>query len=117
MGFFSDLKEDLSQAVNELMPEDEKSKTDESADESAVSLDEMLKNIDEFQLPEEKEAESQEAGQSEATVPEVQEESDAEMEKLLEELLGQSPDGEQEPQEETVQTENRHEKSIEYCGI
>ena len=23
MGFFSDLKEDLSQAVNELMPEDE----------------------------------------------------------------------------------------------
>lgn len=53
MGFFSDLKEDLSQAVNELMPEDERNKANEPADESEISLDEMLKNIDNIQLDEE----------------------------------------------------------------
>mgnify|MGYP000392793120 CR=1 FL=1 len=38
MGFFSDLKEDLSQAVNELMPEEEQIKADNR------SIDEMLEN-------------------------------------------------------------------------
>ena len=52
MGFFSDLKEDLSQAVNELIPEDEKIRTgEETAQEPPVSLDEMLKNIDYVRLP------------------------------------------------------------------
>ena len=47
MGFFSDLKEDLSQAVNELIPEDEQIKTGEEPEAAPeVSLDEMLKNID-----------------------------------------------------------------------
>lgn len=45
MGFFSDLKEDLSQAVNELMP-------DEEADDS-ISLDAMLEKIDDIKIPEE----------------------------------------------------------------
>lgn len=45
MGFFSDLKEDLSQAVNELMPEEEQIKTDNR------SIDEMLENIDKISLP------------------------------------------------------------------
>lgn len=72
MGFFADLKEDLSQAVNELMPQEqlteaEEAKADEVQSEtekkdtggenaldfaSEISLDEMLKNIDEFRLPE-----------------------------------------------------------------
>lgn len=52
MGFFSDLKEDLSQAVNELIPEEEQIRTrEEQAEKTEVSLDEMLKNIDDFQLP------------------------------------------------------------------
>lgn len=80
MGFFSDLKEDLSQAVNELMPEDETLKADEptAPDESGVSLEEMLKNIDEYRLPEEMETEAvqTEAVQSE---PEVQEDVEAVM--------------------------------------
>lgn len=50
MGFFSDLKEDLSQAVNELMPEEE---TDES-----ISLDAMLENIDDIKIPEEMQEDS-----------------------------------------------------------
>lgn len=45
MGFFSDLKEDLSQAVNELMPEAEQIKADNR------SIDEMLENIDKISLP------------------------------------------------------------------
>ncbi len=49
MGFFSDLKEDLSQAVNELIPEEAEK---EQKDESDVSLDEMLKNIDTIALEE-----------------------------------------------------------------
>ncbi len=52
MGFFSDLKEDLSQAVNELMPDEEQKGTDVKKEE-ALSLDEMLKNIDSIELPEE----------------------------------------------------------------
>ena len=52
MGFFSDLKEDLSQAVNELIPEDEQAKNVDSTETTdTVSLDEMLKNIDDIQLP------------------------------------------------------------------
>lgn len=65
MGFFSDLKEDLSQAVNELMPEDEKRKAEEPTEAPELSLDEMLKNIDEIPFPEELEAELSEGAQSE----------------------------------------------------
>lgn len=52
MGFFSDLKEDLSQAVNELMPNEEQEITKKEQEEAEVSLDEMLQNIDAIQLDE-----------------------------------------------------------------
>ena len=79
MGFFSDLKEDLSQAVNELMPEEdlnqaaaggtkeqqpENTKKEEVRDaqpaaEETLSdnaaLEEMLKNLDTIEIPQEKE--------------------------------------------------------------
>lgn len=87
MGFFSDLKEDLSQAVNELMPdeetevikgaeaaaqEDDLKEAEAAADahgiqeafsvggtaDEGMSLDEMLQNIDSIQLPEDTEEES-----------------------------------------------------------
>ncbi len=80
MGFFSDLKEDLSQAVNELMPEElMEQPADEMVEEAAgdsamqeteasaaaadefsldISLEEMLKNIDDIQISEEPEAET-----------------------------------------------------------
>lgn len=60
MGFFSDLKQDLSQAVNELMPAektgDEEVQTEERTPADTVeevSLEEMLQNIDSIELPEE----------------------------------------------------------------
>ena len=64
MGFFSDLKEDLSQAVNELMPEElavEQESSMEVVEEPVnevaadLSLEEMLKNIDDIQIPQEME--------------------------------------------------------------
>ena len=81
MGFFADLKEDLSQAVSELMPqeqliEDEEVKSEEVKSEaeekgtdnknmldfeSEISLEEMLKNIDEFCLPEDETSLGEEA--------------------------------------------------------
>lgn len=41
MGFFSDLKEDLSQAVNELMPEETPSQ-----EEGFGDINEMLDRVD-----------------------------------------------------------------------
>lgn len=58
MGFFSDLKDDLSQAVNELLPEEEQNAAEENPDENAISLDEMLQNIDAVELSEMEEKES-----------------------------------------------------------
>lgn len=69
MGFFSDLKDDLSQAVNELMPEDagktEEIETEEveNAEESIAEtvngfdadLSEMLDKVEEVELPVEEE--------------------------------------------------------------
>ena len=81
MGFFSDLKEDLAQAVNELVPEEgmEKLDTEPDIEDADISLDEMLKNIDNYELPEEvelpEEAEvSEETGLSDKIeVPAVEE--------------------------------------------
>lgn len=79
MGFFSDLKEDLSQAVSELMPEEEQNKKKEAVEESAepgVSLDEMLENIEDYQLPED--AAEYDAGEPELNpAPETVPESEA----------------------------------------
>ena len=47
MGFFSELKEDLSQAVTELTPEElEAEKTENAAPETADDLSKMLDNMD-----------------------------------------------------------------------
>ena len=93
MGFFSDLKEDLSQAVNELMPEEEldqaaveeldqaaveetkeqpventqetteetpmEPQTEETPNDNAA-LEEMLKNLDSIEIPQEKEEQPEE---------------------------------------------------------
>ena len=50
MGFFSELKEDLSQAVNELMPDEEQTedavKREETASADEISLEQMLADIE-----------------------------------------------------------------------
>lgn len=144
MGFFSDLKEDLSQAVNELMPEDEQIKTeDKPKAEEGLSLDEMLKNIDEFQLsdgvedeiqqepaaeqPAVKEEESavSEALENTEILADLEEPSeraeetdseDAEMEKLLKRMLEESPSSEQRaelPEEASIEESKGAERKME----
>lgn len=112
MGFFSDLKEDLSQAVNELIPEDEKIRTgEETAQQPSVSLDEMLKNIDDVQLPEEEDVKAAEVPQSDSPADEALPEtvqSDEDMEKMLAKMLEESPDSE--PQED-IKKETADEES------
>lgn len=63
MGFFSDLKDDLSQAVNELMPEESEQaeekaegnemETDETVNHFESDLSQMLDNMEELEMPEE----------------------------------------------------------------
>lgn len=66
MGFFGELKQDLSQAVNELMPDDELNT--ESAGQDERSLGEMLENIDDIKIPDE-EADAEEQAAADAGEP------------------------------------------------
>lgn len=99
MGFFSDLKEDLSQAVNELMPEEElkDAETQETENKEAVpaeekepeaaigltDLDAMLERVDSIELPEElditrmDETGEEENGYAESESPAAQEQDAA----------------------------------------
>ena len=91
MGFFSDLKEDLSQAVNELMPDEEKETTKQ--EDAPVSLDEMLENIDAIKLDEAVQAEetAEEVNAEEAEPEEDAELSDVDIESMLESVLAAEP--------------------------
>lgn len=146
MGFFSDLKEDLSQAVNELIPDDEKIKGGEEPQEQEISLDEMLKNIDDIRLTEEEllsedeteslpeaeepqepagdeeSEESAEYGEPEDAADEEEEpgtdsvSEDAEMERMLEEILAETSDDrqqEEEPKEAMIEESKGAEKRME----
>lgn len=62
MGFFGDLKQDLSQAVNELIPDEEQNNTS-PVQEGPLSLDAMLENIDSVQISEEMVSEENVPGQ------------------------------------------------------
>lgn len=81
MGFFSDLKEDLSQAVNELIPDggETAKETTGTQAEDAVSLEGMLQNHDSVQLPEEEPDAAETSGQ-EAEDTTVAEENGASLE-------------------------------------
>ena len=108
MGFFSDLKEDLSQAVNELMPEEDLNQADatevkeqpleneqetvtqgtqeaqpvaETASDNAA-LEEMLKNLDTMELP--KEEPEEEPVEEEAETEVAEEPVEAEEESVPE---------------------------------
>ena len=83
MGFFSDLKEDLSQAVNELMPEENLDQaTAEELKEQPVentdakdnaALEEMLKNLDSIEIPQEQKTEEQPAEKVAEEMPQAEE--------------------------------------------
>ena len=89
MGFFSDLKEDLSQAVNELMPVEVET-TEEATVEATEEVEAVVEETDDKEVVTEEE-----------TTEEVLEESDDEFTNQLEEMLNQL-DAENSVEEETV---------------
>jgi len=78
MGFFSDLKEDLSQAVNELMPGEENEEVKEEQVEEAVSSEESEQNEEEASVLEETVDEDSEADEESDEADEEVEEEETE---------------------------------------
>ena len=93
MGFFSDLKEDLSQAVNELMP-DEVETTEETTVEATEEVEAVVEETD-----------AKEVVAEEEISDEVLEESDDEFTNQLEEMLNQL-DAENSVEEDVVEDED-----------
>ena len=103
MGFFSDLKEDLNQAVNELLPDGAKEEPKEEVSEEDATLKEleeleaMLHNIDEIQEEEAAriaEEEAQLQKETETAPGAIAEESFAEVFTELEKELPAEPEKE-----------------------
>lgn len=106
MGFFTDLKDDLSQAVNELMPEEELAAQGQSGESAAgkaaandslasVDLSGMLDKIEEMgdlgAIPDAEPAPAQEAVVEEVVMPEAVIEEALVEEPLMEEVLTAEP--------------------------
>ncbi len=87
MGFFSDLKEDLSQAVNELMPEDE-----QTQEEGFGDINEMLDRVDSIVVPEVDQEESETWEEQPVEELEVWEEQPAEELEVWEEQPVEEPE-------------------------
>ena len=96
MGFFSDLKEDLSQAVNELMPEDE-----QTQEEGFGDINEMLDRVDSIVVPEVNQEE-----------PEALEPQPVEEPEVLEELPVEEPGTTEEPGESTGRIPEEYQAGI-----
>lgn len=106
MGFFSDLKEDLSQAVNELMPEEgmegavaEKEAAAPVVEAKAeMSLNDMLERVDSIKVPEEMDivkASEPETDLVKEREPELVREPEPEvsprLERMLDNVLNETP--------------------------
>lgn len=115
MGFFGDLKQDLSQAVNELIP-DEEQKNTLPVHEESLSLDAMLENIDSVQIPDEMEAEEtvpvQETGETSLESEAVQPSGYSEMSKPAEVAAQSTENVTMEQKSEMTDIENMLENMI-----
>lgn len=97
MGFFSELKEDLSQAVTELMPEEENAQQ-EAEQAQEVSLEEMLQNLDLDAVAMTEEA-TQEQAAEEAPQVGVQQVPETEPQPVAEEKKAEENKGAEKPME------------------
>ncbi|MCR5671327.1 MAG: polymer-forming cytoskeletal protein [Butyrivibrio sp.] len=117
MGFFSELKSDLSQAVNTLMPEDkpedaaglDNDKVEENGqlDKKSVDLDSMLNRLDDIKLDDVKEEEPEQEA-----VEETEEVSEPETE-TAEEAVAEEPVQETEEEKEAEELEKKIEEQTE----
>lgn len=130
MGFFSDLKEDLSQAVNELMPEEdlnqgdvaetkeqpvknmpettEKVQTEQPTDATMdnAALEDMLKNLDSIEIPQAN-AEEKPVEEAEETPEQSAEEAALDLDHVLQNDMTVGSVLEQEHREENKGAEKR----------
>lgn len=135
MGFFSDLKEDLSQAVNELMPEEdlnqgdvaetkeqpvnnmpettEKVQTEQPTDATMdnAALEEMLKNLDSIEIPQAN-AEEKPVEEAEETPEQSAEEAALDLDHVLQNDMTVGSVLEQEHREENKGAEKRMDVKI-----
>ena len=135
MGFFSDLKEDLSQAVNELMPEEdlnqgdvaetkeqpvenmpettEKVQTEQPTDATMdnAALEEMLKNLDSIEIPQAN-AEEKPVEEAEETPEQSAEEAALDLDHVLQKDMTVGSVLEQEHREENKGAEKRMDVKI-----
>ncbi len=135
MGFFSDLKEDLSQAVNELMPEEdlnqgdvaetkeqpvnnmpettEKVQTEQPTDATMdnAALEEMLKNLDSIEIPQVN-AEEKPVAEAEEKPEQSAEEAALDLDHVLQNDMTVESVLEQEHREENKGAEKRMDAKI-----
>ena len=118
MGFFTDLKEDISLAMNELITEDTSGEA-----EKEISLEEMLQNIDNIVVPDEPEEEKeQDVPEGENGTIEEPEIEEVDLEQQLRAAFGQeeaedevaedAPEGKEEKAEEKTTEEKKEGWSV-----
>lgn len=118
MGFFTDLKEDISLAMNELVTEDTSGEA-----EKEISLEEMLQNIDNIVVPDEPEEEKeQDEPEGENGTIEETEIEEVDLEQQLRAAFGQeeaedevaedAPEGKEEKAEEKTTEEKKEGWSV-----
>ena len=103
MGFFQELKEDLSQAVNELLPEEETGQESKKDDEDKA-LDDALKEVQEALAAEVGSPDTEEAGKQDGAAEETKDEETADEEKQEEKQDDQA--AEEEPEAESAAPED-----------
>ena len=103
MGFFQELKEDLSQAVNELLPEEETGQESKKDDEDKA-LDDALKEVQEALAAEVGSPDNVEAGKQDEAAEETKDAETADEEKQEEKQDDQT--AEEEPEAESAAPED-----------
>ena len=116
MGFFSELKSDLSQAVNTLMPEDKPEAGDLGADKAPVEapkpvdLDGMLNRLDDIKLDEAVEDKKEETVEENVEAIEEAEETLEEVEEAKEEIKEEITEATEEVVDEVRELEEKIEE-------
>ena len=93
MGFFQELKEDLSQAVNELLPEEETGQESKKDDEDKA-LDDALKEVQEALAAEVGSPDTEEAGMQDEAAEETKDAETADEEKQDDQAAEEEPEAE-----------------------
>ena len=119
MGFFQELKEDLSQAVNELLPEEETGQESKKDDEDKA-LDDALKEVQEALAAEVGSPDNEEAGKQDEAAEETKDAETADEEKQEEKQDDQAAEDEEQvveakevQEDETEAVEETSEKAAE----